>query len=645
MMKYCYNPLPQIPGTKYIRVLLIHPGNHGNIRLEFLPEPVCIDDEPSVPYEALSYVWGSEEDPVEVDIISPTNHHQVPITQNLAGALRQLRDPDHPRIFWIDSLCIDQSNVVEKGHQVGFMGDVYERAKHVTIWLGPEADDSCHGLRILEEIGSQIDVDWGQWSIHSSPGARDKTLADRTVPFPYSQRDADAVKSVLWRPWFERVWVRQEVALARNATFQAGVHTISRSDMQAATQCINKKSTSDPLGQVGHSPRCWLARSMCMPPVRFSLMWLDFYTEGMKCKDPRDRIYGQLRLLDGFESTPITPDYSLTTAQVYQDVTLKYIMGQRSLNIFANCSAPKVTEQRGPSWVPNWETDLDRNLTGLPFTGGRMLLSCATHKGNGVLSVTGIECATIASTSIANPTSRLSALKNLKAACVTLLPPDILQINDISGIPLLEALCITVSCGRFLDSFHPPDPDYWDQPSAKVLLKKLLTEELPPTQELLDSDLQALGFRVQGRFRGRKFFTTSEGHFGLGPQGIEPGDKVCLLLGSEAPIVLRPTADRKYVVAGDCFMHGIMSGEPLLGPLPNGVREIMAFAEGETDFQIRFLDKETAETTLIDPRIEAWGLGLLPSGIYKGENGEPRYEVEPDALRKLGIDVRSFELV
>lgn len=38
---------------------------------------------------------------------------------------------------------------------------------------------------------------------------------------------------------------------------------------------------------------------------------------------------------------------------------------------------------------------------------------------------------------------------------------------------------------------------------------------------------------------------------------------VCILYGADVPIVLRKAAGGRYVLIGECYMHGIMYGEAL----------------------------------------------------------------------------------
>ncbi|KAI1350605.1 hypothetical protein F5Y01DRAFT_285781 [Xylaria sp. FL0043] len=65
---------------------------------------------------------------------------------------------------------------------------------------------------------------------------------------------------------------------------------------------------------------------------------------------------------------------------------------------------------------------------------------------------------------------------------------------------------------------------------------------------------------------GRRFFTTQNGFFGIGPASIEENDIVAVVMGVSVPIVLREVEDlnsdlKNYIVVGECYVHGIMDGE------------------------------------------------------------------------------------
>src|ERR1700749_5162946 len=77
-------------------------------------------------YAALSCTWGSaSKRPCEILI----NGSKMRVTKNVYLALRDLRYQKEDRILWIDALCIDQNNDVERGHQVQQMRSIYSSAE------------------------------------------------------------------------------------------------------------------------------------------------------------------------------------------------------------------------------------------------------------------------------------------------------------------------------------------------------------------------------------------------------------------------------------------------------------------------------------------------------------------------------------
>lgn len=134
MAGFRYQRLTQ--GSDEIRLLRIHPL--GYTPMGYVPqEPVVCDvfvaklsENPE--YEALSYTWGSLE-PREITV----NGVSFNITQNLLLALQQLR-ATMSQVFWVDQICIDQSNLEERAQQIQFMAQIYSRAKSVHISIDPK---------------------------------------------------------------------------------------------------------------------------------------------------------------------------------------------------------------------------------------------------------------------------------------------------------------------------------------------------------------------------------------------------------------------------------------------------------------------------------------------------------------------------
>jgi hypothetical protein len=90
----------ELPNHRSIRLLDIAPGQATDpVRANLL---ILDDLYEGAEFEALSYVWGTQDDPV--DIIC--NKEAVSVTKNLNSALRRLRYADKSRRVWIDALCI-----------------------------------------------------------------------------------------------------------------------------------------------------------------------------------------------------------------------------------------------------------------------------------------------------------------------------------------------------------------------------------------------------------------------------------------------------------------------------------------------------------------------------------------------------------
>ena len=199
---YLYSPLQA--SSEEIRLLTLLPGPFGTaIQCELHTTNLNKDSPPR--YEALSYAWGSEEDPVIIYIEKGT----LPVTQNLAGALQHLRYPDRSRTLWIDAICVNQKDLSERSQQVARMADIYTLADCVVVWLGPEADDSPRILRMFEAIGSMIDADWMDLTMKPSKKAistGDLHWADETAKMPFQNGELNSAVHLLARPC--RCWGR-----------------------------------------------------------------------------------------------------------------------------------------------------------------------------------------------------------------------------------------------------------------------------------------------------------------------------------------------------------------------------------------------------------------------------------------------------
>ena len=141
------------------------------------------------------------------------------------------------------------------------------------------------------------------------------------------------------------------------------------------------------------------------------------------------------------------------------------------------------------------------------------------------------------------------------------------------------------------------------------------------------------------------------------------GDIISLFLGCQVPMLLRGRKDNAYEVIGECFIHGLMDGEGLLGPLPEDW-QIKSDFTPTGHLELRYVNKSLNTFSTEDPRITA--LGDVPKEWEKIEaewiqddpancrkyrnrstgkviNSDPR--LLPDALRARGVQLETFRLV
>lgn len=194
---YEYRPLREGPNN--IRLLQILPGV-GDAEIVCQVFQYTLRNEKAFGlYEALSYVWGDFDDPHEILVKNSEDldFRKLPITRNLYGALKRLRDPDLPRTFWIDAICINQGDLQERAAQVQIMARIYAYAVSVSVWLGEEADESSTVFDLLRNISAEDYLgEVLKWS-----DAWWDTVNSRLV------HAINALEALLDRSWFRRAWV------------------------------------------------------------------------------------------------------------------------------------------------------------------------------------------------------------------------------------------------------------------------------------------------------------------------------------------------------------------------------------------------------------------------------------------------------
>jgi hypothetical protein len=263
-------------------------------------------------------------------------------------------------------------------------------------------------------------------------------------------------------------------------------------------------------------------------------------------------------------SLDITPDYSLSTEEVYKDFFLRYTAKRKSLALLRYC------EMRESPSTPSWLPDLSRVKIAryVPFSNAdgwskheKVLLD-----GHGSFRIRGVHSGIIAMVSSA--CVQAATTPELIASCRAWVPPDLSSKSYIGGENMFNAYIETLIANNIntvipLAAVKCPSIEECTE-FFHVCIQNGKTEGLS-TGAVYYTDLLHMALP------GRAFFTTSEGNIGLCPAKARTGDHICVILGCDAPLVLRqvPDSDGRYHVVGECYVHGLMFGEALLGPPPN----------------------------------------------------------------------------
>lgn len=230
---YVYEPLK--PNSQQIRVLLLHPSRDPSADIYCDVFVLDLDywrknGVESYPYMALSYVWGSPNPPRSIFLGGKRKN----IGPSLFEALKEFRDPSVPALLWVDALCIDQSSVSEKNHQVGMMGPIYNRAGCVLIWVDDK--ETMPPRYSLVGMGNPIFFVMNTLSLFElflfSPmyevgsNKKEQPILDKLEKLSSGWMQLHSVKELFTRSYWTRVWTMQEALLGRNMLLCHGGYVV-----------------------------------------------------------------------------------------------------------------------------------------------------------------------------------------------------------------------------------------------------------------------------------------------------------------------------------------------------------------------------------------------------------------------------------
>ena len=487
-------------------------------------------------YEAISYNWGSHEQ----NCLITCNGSSIAVTEHLYSALLHFRLPDKSRYLWVDALCINQKDVVEKNTQVQCMMSIFKGAESVLVWLGDSAEDShlgIAGMQLLDDNKHRMAVMLRSHGVECMERLR---------------RLYNAQAALFLRPYFHRSWIRQEIAVAKKISVCCGNSEISWYSMKRSAkrlQTIHKKLMSggmldvpnfdeDSIARLESLSRGWIYGQPVTGHIgEIRSIWyyhagglLDLLMVGSKSKstDPRDKVYSLLGLgrvlIEGSIQTQqrlassesektetMLIDYSKSVSEVYQYLAKYLINRDRNLDVLCILYGHRNAQSDDlPSWTPDWRVSLPKTTQNCSDYFSMKFAAAGFTKADyqdqqaiNRLTVRGY-CVDII-TSLLDATTYAAGILNIPYSTPTTFP-------------------------TFLEYTKPFDPSH----------------------------------------HLRRCCETQQQRYCLVPSGAQPGDGIFVLLGSKLPFVLRAwNAGQKdkgkdrgmeYEVIGPCCVPDLMYG-------------------------------------------------------------------------------------
>lgn len=295
-------------------------------------------------YIALSYAW---RDPKPVASIT-VNGISFGVARNLHDCLTYLVGNTYEGIdvrcgLWIDAICINQQDDVEKSKQVQQMWRIYTNAVFVISWLGIGTPTTAVAMKILKdvEIRNETCSKITKTNIWSDLG--DYTGAEYTDSEYLSgviQTGKEYLQAFTSNGYFQRRWILQELACAKDIVLVEGKHSVAFDMLKLVFEidlyddehhehpCMWSSPLSDEVCQLlqmltrfgcAASPSPWMDR-----PLSLAFRNLLDYCTFTKCSDPRDAVFALLSIpgarswnLDPRIGQRIITDYTMTVEMVF----------------------------------------------------------------------------------------------------------------------------------------------------------------------------------------------------------------------------------------------------------------------------------------------------------------------------------------
>ncbi|KAG4430058.1 hypothetical protein IFR05_014462 [Cadophora sp. M221] len=556
------------------------------------------------PYEAISYCWGA--DPASKNVV--INGTRMVVLNSVNEVLHYRYSFRQERLLWIDSVCINQKDDIEKGEQIQLMRTIFSQAVGVLAWLG-DMDGGIIASSFIRTLSAKV-------------GVFGYTAQDLLLEFRESNDVGWTYLGVLLsKPWFTRSWMLQEIALAKHVQLVFGGISLDWKHLANVLYLFRDNSLGRFLGSpdagydMGRPMRGVMnatvmegCRALAQRNSDITLnLILQFSLQFSATKD-HDKIYSVLGLVRDGSMEAIQPDYTQSEVTVFTDTMRSLLQTSAPLSLLYLSGTGTTRNHNLPSWVPDWSSSNVRRFqtvseityyAGIKFAprvfvppeanspfiriGGNVVDEILVLGHMGPIAVDSFEV---------RENYRVSGEKHL-------IHDWLLEAKDmvakhvkepyVVGIPPRteiqsreEVLWRTIIVDRESDTFPASaksaegyaalewyigcssDTKPGDiAPYKQHTLQRTISKEVFLERSTLAN---TFSFHVGAGSLGSRLAVTKSGLFAVVPPNTRIGDIVGIIWGAQTPYLIRPLdakigGGKSWELVGSCFVHGLMNGE------------------------------------------------------------------------------------
>ncbi|KAK4891194.1 hypothetical protein LTR27_010131 [Elasticomyces elasticus] len=211
--------------------------------------------------------------------------------------------------IFVDAMSINQMDDAERSYQVSLMSRIYSGATQVLAWLGPQYAASDLAMRELGRRAAYWQKRRNMLAIWSSPSGA-------------------AIRALCSRPYWSRLWVFQELSLAKKVQLVCGTATVSWSAFSKFILAMRSVVLTPRVGAMFEyqamcmSPAIKMVQHASNQPGSTALWDLMFGLDYLRCAEPRDKVYALLGVAAS-AGPNLQPNYHISLPEML-NMVLKY---------------------------------------------------------------------------------------------------------------------------------------------------------------------------------------------------------------------------------------------------------------------------------------------------------------------------------